>query len=184
VFVTARRALAGLAAAALVAGLAGCSGGGKPTTLPSLTANTSLSPTPTATNKAAEMAAVSAVVHQWFRLIDGPTTVEAANAIDAITTPACRCRNASTSMRDAVKKQQHYVGTSHIVSFVPNIDGEATADVLVEYRYTDGGLVDASGHFVAHEKAHTGVESDFRLVRVGGQWLIDIIESIRAGTPT
>lgn len=85
-------------------------------------------------------------------------------------------------MRDAVARHEHYVGTTRIASITPTIDGPVVADVLVEYGYTDGGLVDASGRYVSRESARRNVEADFRLVLVNGQWRIDIIENIRPGT--
>jgi hypothetical protein len=183
VFVTARRALAGLAAAALVAGLAGCSGGGKPTTLPSLTANTSLSPTPSASGKSAELAAVTAVVRQWFQLLQSDTTTETAAAIDAITAPNCKCRNASRSIRAAVAKHQRYVGTSHITGIVPNLDGTTVAEVLVDYDYSAGGLRDEAGAWVSRIRARKNVEANFRLEWHASNWRIWQIETVRDGTP-
>lgn len=179
VFVTGRRALAALAAVALVAGLAGCSSGGsKPTSLPSLTANTSLSPTPSP-----NAAAVAAVVRRYYQLLNAPTTVANGEALAALMTPDCSCRRVATSTVDAAKKHQSYFGVTKVVSITPIIDGATSADALVEYNYGDSGLRDSQGHTLSRSRGHDSSKLMFYFRLVDGHWLISTVRSISDGTP-
>src|SRR3954468_3332360 len=102
-------------ACALAAVLAaGCSSGDKPVALPSLSASDSPSASPTPTSTATELAAVSAVVHRYFELVNGPTTTAAANELFSIMTTACKCRRVATSVRDAASKGERYFGHTTI----------------------------------------------------------------------
>ena len=171
-------------ACALAAVLAaGCSSGDKPAALPSLTQSNSASASPSPTSSATELAAVSAVVHRYFELINGPTTATAANELFAIMTAACKCRRVPTSVRDAAANGERYFGRTTIQSFVPTIDGPEDADVLVDYDSSTSGLRDASGRQLHRDPAMRGMTADFRLVQRKGVWLIDIVQIIRDGHP-
>ena len=172
-----------LACALSALALAGCSSGDKPVALPSLSQSPTASPTPSPTNSATELAAVSAVVRRYFALINGPSTAAAADELISIMTAPCKCRRVASSVRDAASKGQTYFGKATITSFVPSIDGQAAADVLVDYDSTVSGLRDAHGRVLHRDPAMKDMSADFRLVRVGGVWRIDIVEIIRDGHP-
>jgi hypothetical protein len=167
---------------AVAVALAGCSGGGsKPVSLPSIQPS---SPSASAiTSSGAAIGVVSRVVREWFSLLASQTSIETAGALEAITTSSCKCRNAPKSVRDAVAKHEHYVGSSRIISFTPSMDGTSAAEVLVEYDYSSGGLQASDGHFVTRIAGRKHVEANFRLVLSRGRWLIATIETIREGTP-
>jgi len=57
------------------------------------------------------------------------------------------------------------------------------AEVLVEYDYSAGGLMDSSHRYVSRVRARSGVLANFRLSLVGGVWRIAVIETIRQGHP-
>lgn len=168
----------------LALALTGCGGGGsKPVSLPTLPSATN-SPTPSATSSQTELDAVSAVVRRYFELINGPTTVANADQLFAIMTPACKCRRVATSVRDAARRHQSYYGRATVTSFVPNLDGPNDADVLVDYDSSISGLRDGNGRTLHRDRAIKGMSADFRMVRRQGNWLIDIVQIIRDGTPT
>ena len=129
-----------------------------------------------------ELAAVSAVVRQWFSLLGSSTSISTAASIESITTSKCKCRNASRSIRDAVAKSERYVGTSKITNLTPAMDGATAAEVLVEYNYSDGGLTARDGHYISRVAGRKHVEANFRLRLVNGRWVIAEIDSIHEGT--
>jgi len=160
---------------------AGCSTDpGHPTTLPSLTA----APTPSPTPSTGDLEAAKAVVRRYFTLLNSPTSTAVADALAAMMTAACKCQNVPSSMRTLVNRRQHYFGSSTIQSIAANSDGASAADALVAYTYTAGGIADESGRIIRRSAGRSGVDVDFRLVRRSDRWLIDRIEVVSNGRPT
>jgi len=162
----------------LVAVLAvGCSSDpGHPRTLPNLTATPTPSPTP-------KVSDLEATARSWFRLLQGPTTLATADAIDDITTPSCKCRRASASIREAVRKEEHYFGRIRLISLRAALDGRNLGEVVVTYDQDAGGLKSADGRVLSSVVAHVGVSSVLRLTRQQGGWRISAIEAISEGKP-
>ena len=182
VFVTTRRAAVALAAVAVLAGVAGCGGGGsKPTSLPSLTANTSASPSPTSST--AQLAAITAAVREYYRLLNASTTEANGHALEALMTPDCSCRRVATSTIDAARKHQTYFGVTSVVSVTPILDGATTADALVEYDYTASGLRDDQGRTISRSGARKGSKLIFYFRLVDAKWLISTVRSVSDGRP-
>ena len=162
--------------------MAGCGGGGsKPVSLPSLSPLDS--PTPTATSSQTELDAVSAVVRQYYSLLNGDTTRANASALSALMTASCPCQEVVSATKQAVARHQHFFGTNRVVSAVPNLDGPNAADVLVTYDYTRSGIKDANGHVVSSGPGRRGTTQDFRLIKRDGRWLIAKILRVSAGKP-
>jgi hypothetical protein len=160
--------------------LAGCGGGpGTPTTLPTLTPTTT--PTATAT-PANDLAAITATGRQWFRLLQSATTIETAVAMEAITTPTCKCRRASTSVRDAVRNHETYFGTISINALTATRDGPTLAEIVTTYDQGAGGLRRHDGGLVSSVPGHRDVIALLRLVFSGHQWLIARIETLSPGS--
>ena len=174
----------GLACVAAVVALlvGGCSGGGsKPVSLPSISPTDA--PSPSATSTQTQLEAVSAVVRQYYSLLNGDTTTANATALAALMTPSCPCREVVTATKQAVARHQHFFGTNSVVSIVPNMDGPAAADVLVTYDYTRSGIKNASGRVVSSGPGRRGTTQDFRLVKQNGAWLIAKILRVSSGKP-
>src|SRR4051812_18826672 len=161
---------------------AGCSSGDKPVALPSISPSSSPSASPSPTGTATELAAVSAVVHRYFELINGSTTTAAANELFAIMTANCSCRRAARSMRDAAQAHETYFGTTKLTSFVPNLDGSAAADVLVDYDYSRAGLKNSRGKVINVAAARRHVSLDFRLIKLNNMWLISDVQIVSNGS--
>lgn len=170
-----------LAAASVCAvGLvAGCSGDpGEPRVLPSLTATPSPSTTPTA---ASDLEAATQVVRKYYSLLNAATTSANADALAALMTASCKCREVAQSTREVAAKHQHYFGEILLTSVLPSINGKAAADVLVHYDYTASGVADADGQVVRSSPGRKGIGVDFRLVREKSDWLIAEILTVSPG---
>jgi hypothetical protein len=164
--------------------LSACSSAGSaPQTLPRLsTTPATVTSTAPPTTKAAELAAVKAVVRRYYALLNAPTTVANADALAAMLTRDCTCRRVVRSMRQMAASGRQYFGRSSLVSLRPYIDSPTEADVYVEYNYSSGGYKDAAGRVLHSEPGRTGVKVDFRLTPVGGRWIISRIDLISEGS--
>jgi hypothetical protein len=174
----------GWAAAALAVAsmLCGCSGDpGQPQTLPSLTASATAKPT--ATPSMTDLEAATNVVRKYFSLVNSPTTPRTADALTHLMTPSCKCRRIPASMRVLVGRKEHYFGSSAVRKVSPNINGATSADVLVAYDYTAGGIADDAGRVIARSIGRRAVNVDFRLKRQSDSWLIDRIDIVSNGRP-
>jgi hypothetical protein len=170
-------------ACALAAVLAaGCSSGDKPVALPSLSPSQTAAASPSPTSSATEIAAVSAVVRQYYALLNVTTSRQQANQLAALMTPSCHCRDVVKAIRAAVTKGQHFFGQNKVQSLVPNLDGPRAADVLLTYDFTRSGIKDASGRVVSSGPGMKGATQDFRLERQGDRWLISQILRVSSGT--
>ena len=97
----------GLVAAGLVVLSACSSGGSAPRTLPPLSSTpAAVVSTPPPTSKAAELAAVKAVVRRYYALLNAPTTVANANALAALMTADCKCREVVAATRHAARRRR------------------------------------------------------------------------------
>lgn len=86
-------------------------------------------------------------------------------------------------MRVLASRKQHYLGSSTVRSITGNLDGATSADVLVAYDYTAGGIADSSGRMIKRSAGRRAVNVDFRLLKRSGAWLIDRIEVVSNGQP-
>ncbi|HET7309884.1 MAG TPA: hypothetical protein VFJ17_01005 [Mycobacteriales bacterium] len=174
-FVAGRRR--GLGIGLLTAGmvvLSACSSGGSaPRSLPALS-TTPAAATSTAppTSKAAELAAVKAVVRRYYALANQLHRTMDADPLAQLMTPDCSCRQQIQAIRSAAAVHNHYVDTATITSLTPALDSATTADVLVEFDAGVGGLVDASGRVITKSPPRKGIRRLFLLRLVGHQWLI------------
>src|SRR3954470_12684800 len=114
VFVADRRQGLGIGLVAVVvvaclAVLTACSGGASaPRTLPPLSATpAAVTSTAPPTSKAAELAAVKAVVRRYYQLLNSPTPIANADALAALMTAECSCRRVSDSIRKMAKAHRH-----------------------------------------------------------------------------
>src|SRR5206468_12333734 len=106
------------------------------------------------TSKAADLAAVKAVVREYYRLLNGPTTVNSARKLTLLMVHGCTCLRVARSIRDAARKGQRYFGSAEVKNLVANLDGVGAADVLVQYDYSRSGLETASGTTLHVVPAH------------------------------
>ena len=168
-----------------VVALSGCSSAGSaPRTLPRLsTTPAAVTSTAPPTTKAAELAAVKAVVRRYYALLNAPTTVANANALAALMTPNCPCQRVATSTRQIAAKGEEYFGRTRLISITPSLDGADAADALVEYDYTAGGIRDLHGREITHSAGRRGVLMSLRFRRTNSGWLIADAVVLREGTP-
>jgi hypothetical protein len=170
--------------AACLALLCACSGNGGsgPRTLPPLSITpAAVTSTAPPTSKAAELAAVKAVVRRYYQLLNAPTTVANADALAALMAADCSCRAASNATRRAAVAGESYFGKNRLRSLVANLDGAGQADVLVTYDYSAGGRKGSTGTVLSRSKAHRGATVDIGLTKVGSRWLMATILEIRPG---
>ena len=177
-----RGLLIGLAATCMAA-LAACSGGSsQPRTLPALsTTPAAVTSTAPPTSKAADLAAVKAVVRRYYALLNAPTTVENADALAALMTADCKCRRVADSTREVAQRGQHYFGRITNLSMTPSLDGDNSADALVQYDYSAGGIRDSVGRVIARTEGRTGTLLSFHFSKRSGRWLISSVSQLRAG---
>jgi hypothetical protein len=178
-----RAGLAAGGAAACLALLAACGGGGSaPRTLPRLSSTpAAVTSTAPLAGKAAELAAVKAVVRRYYALLNAPTTVANADALASLMTRECSCRAAASATRQAAVAGETYFGKNQLRSVVANLDGARQADVLVTYDYSAGGRRGSTGTVMSHSQAHRGATVDIRLTKLGDRWLMATILEIRPG---
>jgi hypothetical protein len=180
VFVGGRRAGLGIGLlAAGVVALSACSGSGSaPRTLPALSttpaADASSAPL---TSRAAELAAVKAVVRRYYEFANQLRHKMDPAPLSRLMTADCSCREQITAIRTAATHGRHYVDTATVRSLTAELEGPTTADVLVEFDAGPGGLVDSAGHVITSVPARNGIKRFFRLRLVGVRWLIWEIQS-------
>ena len=170
------RVAIGLLTGAMVACLgvlSGCSSGGSaPRTLPPLSTTPAAVTSTAPTSKAAELAAVKAVVRRYYSLINELHRSMDAEKLGSLMTPSCSCREQVDAIRQAASKGQRYIDTVRLVSLTPAIETPTQADVLVQYNALRGGLVSASGRTITSTRPQEGLKRFFVLQLIGDQWLI------------
>jgi hypothetical protein len=169
-----RAGLAAGGAAACLALLAACGGGGSaPRTLPRLsTTPAAVTSTAPLAGKAAELAAVKAVVRRYYALLNALHKRMDPAPFAALMTSHCVCRAQVNAIREARDRNQHYIDTVRLVSLTAAMETDSRADVLVQYDARRGGLVDAAGRDVTSTRASAGVKRFFILEKTDGHWLI------------
>jgi hypothetical protein len=180
VFVGGRRMAAGSGAIALAAVLTACGGSGdSPTVVPPL----STTPAASASTAPADnpKAAAVAVVKEYFRLLNAPTSVATADALDALMTVACACHKVALSTRNVAARHEHYFGRTTPTAVTPTIGDARHVDVLVDYDYTSTGIARADGSVVSRAPGRVGATLDFKLVRVTSAWRISELVYVRQG---
>jgi hypothetical protein len=183
VFVGGRRLRLVPVAISLAVVLSACGGsGGKPQTLPPLSNSPSTTPTvsPTQNPKAAAVA----VVREYYKLLNAPSTFANATALAALMTSDCPCRRVVEATRNVARKSQQYFGTNHLVSVTPSIDSRRLVEALVQYDYTDGGIKDEHGMVISRTAGRKDNLVRFVLSRRGDRWLIMRIDILKNGKPT
>jgi hypothetical protein len=167
--------------------LAGCGGSSSgPHSLPPLsatpTATTSASPSPTATDsKQAELAAATAVVRRYYALLNNLSNRTDITSFTAIETAECSCRNFLQSLRMLQGRREHYFGTEHITALRAVVDDPITAEVLISYDATKGGIASDAGKVVSTVPPIKGAALNYRLTSQGGQWRIFRVDLISKG---
>jgi hypothetical protein len=179
-----------LAVAALLS-MTGCGSGSSsgPGTLPPLSAPPSTSPslaspapsTSAAGGKKAELAAATAVVRRYYRLLNAPTSEASANALQALILPNCKCQEIVRSLRSATRKHEHYVGSGHLTALRAAYDSPQQVQILVSFASTKGGLARGDGSFVQHTKAQRNVTENVFVFRTHADWMISEIDLVSAG---
>ena len=179
----------GLVAGGMAACLAlsACSGdgGSAPRTLPPLsTTPAAVTSTAPPTTRAAELAAVKAVVRRYYQLINGLHLSMNADAIAALSTRDCACRSFVAAIRNTASQGQRYFGHIHVVGLTADMDGPNYAEVLATYDSSAGGTVTNTGRVVYRGTPHHGTVENFLLTKRGGSWLISAITVIHRGEPS
>jgi hypothetical protein len=179
VFVGVRRIVGTLGLAAVFAAGVGCNGSGStPQTLPPVSGSPTPSPSSTAPSRQAELDAATAVVREYFRLVNRLRVQMNAAAIGRLMTADCRCREQVAAIRDAARRGQHYIDHAARLALTPAFQSGSAVQVLVSYDASAGGLVDSRGHHVTTSRPRRGVKRLFSLQLVSGQWLIASIGAV------
>lgn len=182
VFVGGRRLrlVHGVLGLALGASIVGCSGSSdSPTTLPPISQPPST--TPSTQPPTDPKAAAVAVVREYFRLLNAPTSVDTATALRALMTDACTCQQVADSTESVARRGQHYFGRTTARHLTPNLDGANAAEVLVDYDYTSSGIANHDGSIVSKSPGRIGATLDFRLRQSASGWLINALIYVRKG---
>jgi len=171
-----------LTAAVVTAGLTGCSGSSNsPTVLPPLstTPAASASSTPAQNPKAAAVA----VVREYFRLLNAPTTTATATALGELMTAECACQKVADSTRQVAERHQHYFGKTTATSLIPSSIDAQHVEVIAEYGYTASGIARFDGSIVSRSGGRVGATLDIRLTRTAQGWRIAQLVYVRQGRP-
>jgi hypothetical protein len=167
--------------------LADCGGSSSaPKTLPTLPSATdpapsSASPTATGTSKKAELAAATAVVKHYFKLLESSTSTSTVRQLQAVVLPGCACNQVVSSFREAVRRHEHYVGTGHIKFVRPIFDSSSSAEVLIRFDSSAGGLARRDGSYVNRVGEQHDVAENFDLQLESGAWRIQEVTLISKG---
>jgi hypothetical protein len=174
-------------AASLAMTLAACGGSSSaPKSLPTLPtatdpAPTSASPTPAATSKKAELVAATAVVKRYFKLLESSTSTSTVMQLKAVVLPGCTCNQVVSSFRGAIRRHEHYVGTGHITLVRPVYDSSSTAEVLIRFDSSSGGLAREDGSYVSRVSQQHDVAENFDVRLESGAWRIQEVTLISKG---
>jgi hypothetical protein len=169
----------GLLLAGMIA-LSACGGSGSaPRALPALSttpaADASTAPP---TSRAAELAAVKAVVRRYYALLNRLHIDMNADGFAELMTEDCLCQQQVDAIRNAVARHEHYIDAVKLVSLTAALESRSRADVLVQYNARRGGLVEASGRQVTSTPAKAGLKRFFVLVLKENRWLISEIRAV------
>jgi hypothetical protein len=186
VFVAGRRLGLLLAVTGMLAAAVACGGGpDRPRTLPPIASTTpaaDVSSAPAHHSHAADLAAVKAVVREYFRAKNQlPRTMDA-EALARVTAQGCTCRDLVHSVRRLRSQHESYFGRSRLTSITATLDGASFAQALVTYNSTAGGTRDSAGGVLYRGHRHSGVRQVFYLRQLGSAWLITDIVLVDAGT--
>lgn len=185
VFVAGRRH--GLGIGLLTAGmvvLSACSNGGSaPQTLPRLsTTPAAESSTAPPTSKAAELAAASSVVKQYFKLKNQLASNMSTVPFRKIETADCPCRRFLGSISDVAQSNQHYFGRVLSLHLTPAADSEDLVEVLAGYDTTAGGIAGRDGRVLSRGEARRGVLAMFYVRKTSNGWQIYNIVNLKPGS--
>jgi hypothetical protein len=183
VFVAGRRIVVALGLAGVLLTAACGSSGEQPRTLPPV----STSPTPTATSLPAydekeALQAATAVVREYFRILNAKTSRATANQLGQLMTPTCECRKVAASTREVAEAGNHYFGRTHVVQLKPALDTATSAEVLAEYNFTRSGIANGSGSVLSASAGRTHAVMNIRLQLENSRWLIAELVYVRDGT--
>ena len=186
VFVGGRRLAVACAVTGMLIAGAGCGGSGSgPRTLPPLTtapaAGTTTSPTGDAAK--AELHDATAVVREYFAVINRLSRRMDAGALAALSSPSCKCRAFVRDVRVTAGKHEHYFGRIHLVGLTAAADGPDQAEVLATYDSGAGGTAADDGHVLFRGQPHKNTVQNFVLRKVSDRWLIIAINLIKKGAP-
>ena len=160
-------------------GIASCSGdGGSPAVLPPV--STTPSPSQTSAPTESPKAAAVAVVREYFRLLNAPTSLATAKALRSLMIATCDCTKVADSTATVARRGQHYFGRTTPKNLTPTIDGEV-AEVLVDYDYTATGIANRDGVVLSKSPGRTGATLDFRLRQANDTWRIYALIYVRKG---
>ena len=179
-FVGGRRLGAALFAALMCVGAVGCSGGSdSPQSLPPI--STTPAPSQTSAPSQSPKAAAVAVVREYFRARNALASDENADALAAITTRDCACRQLVRSARRLAAKNQHYFGQAKITQLLPTSATATEVQILVRYDSTPGGVRDADGTVISRDSAHHSVKQLFDVQFANGGWRVARIVLLKSG---
>lgn len=128
-----------------------------------------------------DLSAAADVVRRYFSLLNGPTTLDTADALAALMTPGCGCRRVVRSMSDLAARGEHYFGSNRLIAAIPNRDSSTLVDVVVDYDYSDSGIENRTGRVLNVEHGRRGVKVDVRLTKSAARWLITRIDILSEG---
>lgn len=172
-------ALAGI----LAASACGTGGSDRPRTLPPISTTPAAAATSAGAtdDESATLAAATAVVRQYFRLLNAETSIQNARQLVAITGAECDCRRVARSTLEVARQHQHYFGDGRVKSYTPSQISDGQVEVLVEYDYSDGGIRTDSGEVIERVAGRTGALLDFEVSWRGTDWLITQVVVVREG---
>jgi hypothetical protein len=117
-------------------------------------------------------AAVTTVVHRYFRASNRLAHTMRPAPLGRLMARSCPCRAQIASVRAARQRDEVFTGRATIHALRASIAGPTTATVLADYAFSRGGLVDSSGHYLTVIKPRSHVHWLFALHRTGGRWRI------------
>lgn len=116
-------------------------------------------------------------MRHYYQVFNALHRTMAAGALAAMFTQDCPCRAQVRAVRSAARRGEHYVDHATVNVMRASVQDRRHAFVLVNLDTGRGGLVRAAGRVVTSAPPRRGVQRVFRLVQVGGRWLIARIEA-------
>jgi hypothetical protein len=119
------------------------------------------------------------VVRRYFEVSNSLHRTMDATALGALFAPGCPCAAQARSVRRAAMRGEHFTGIAKVNALRTTKAGPGQIDVLADYDFGGGGVVDPTGHRVTTTPARRGIRWLFNLRRMHGRWLITRIEDVR-----
>src|SRR5581483_2385472 len=114
-----------------------------------------------------------------FDVVNHLRTDMDASLLSAIFAASCPCQAQVRAVRNAANKHEHYIDHASINALRATVDSPTSADALVDYNSSVGGIVDSSGRTITRTPAKQHIRWIFHLSNSGSGWRITGIDNLQ-----